>query len=53
MSTCKWRALLRASAGHANRDLKYGAALNHLPSARFAANVAWLDGAAGPLARDS
>ena len=24
------------------RDLKYGVGLNHLPSAKFAANAAWL-----------
>ena len=41
---------LELEAGHrrhaeienAIRDLKYGAALNHLPSGRFAANAAWL-----------
>ena len=31
-----------AEIENAIRDLKYGVALNHLPSGRFAANAAWL-----------
>ena len=31
-----------AEIENAIRDLKYGVGLNHLPSGRFAANVAWL-----------
>ena len=31
-----------AEVENAIRDLKYGVGLNHLPSGRFAANVAWL-----------
>ena len=31
-----------AEVENAIRDLKYGVALNHLPSGRFAANAAWL-----------
>ena len=34
-----------AEVENAIRDLKYGVGLNHMPSARFAANGAWLDGA--------
>ena len=34
-----------AEIENAIRDLKYGVGLNHMPSARFAANGAWLDGA--------
>ena len=34
-----------AEIENAIRDLKYGVGLNHLPSGRFAANGAWLDGA--------
>ena len=37
-----------AEVENAIRDLKYGVGLNHMPSARFAANGAWLDGADWP-----
>ena len=33
-----------AEVENAIRDLKYGVGLNHMPSARFAANGAWLAG---------
>ena len=45
-----------AEVENAIRDLKYGVGLNHMPSARFAANGAWLavqvmahNGGSGPL----
>ena len=36
-----------AEVENAIRDLKYGVGLNHMPSARFAANGAWLDSRIG------
>ena len=40
-----------AEVENAIRDLKYGVGLNHMPSARFAANGAWLAVQAHNLAR--
>ena len=39
-----WRPIIarHAEVENAIRDLKYGVGLNHMPSARFAANGAWL-----------
>ena len=41
-----------AEVENAIRDLKYGVGLNHMPSARFAANGAWLDSPHRPGSAD-